>query len=209
MTRRFAFALLAALALLLVAAQGASAASSAQIHRDAGDGVIDGNYTIAELRAADRTAPAELREYFGWDDAYQDALRRKANPDAPPTVAPVDSDRDGKIEPEERAAAAEKTKEVRAKAKKKQAAAASECADDEEAPECPDSEADECDDEADEDECVDADEDVVNAADSDDGDDSGSALIWLIVGLPVLVVAVGAWRMQRRRKGSTKGSDAA
>lgn len=207
MTRRFAFALLAAIALLLVAAQGASAATSAQIHRDAGDGVIDGNYTIAELRAADRTAPAELREYYGWNDAYQDALRRKANPDQPPVVVPVDSDRDGKIDPEEKAAAEKKEDQLEKKSKAGKDDDDA-CASDEEAPECADADLDACDEDADEDECI-ADADSDAAADEDDSDDSGSALIWLIVGLPVLVVAVGAWRMQRRRKGSTKGSDAA
>ncbi len=199
MIRRIAYVLLATIALLLVAAQGASAATSAQIHRDAADGVIDGNYTTAELREADRTAPAELREYYGWEDAYRDALRRKANPEAPPTAAPVDSNRDGKIDSNEQAAAVEKTKEVRKKAKPKPAAA-DECASDDEAPECADSELEACEEDASSDECVDTDEDTVAAAAKDEDDDDGSPLIWLIIGLPVLIVAVGAWRMARGKK---------
>lgn len=198
MTRRFAFALLAAILLLLVAAQGASAATSAQIHRDAADGYIDGNYTIAELRAADSTAPAELREYFGWEDAYQEALRRKANPDTPPVAVPVDQDGNGRIDPAEEAAAEAKTKELR----EKQQVTKQQQADTPEVEPCDDEAAE------DDEDCVPDDEATVSASEDDD-DDSGSPLIWLIVGLPVLIVAVGAWRMSRNRKGSTDGSDAA
>jgi hypothetical protein len=192
MTRRIAYALLATLALLLVAAQGASAASTAQIHQDARDGYIDGDYTLAELRAANGAATAVMREYYGWDDIYQDALRRKANPEAPPVAVPVDEDGNGSIDPEEKAAAAVKTKQLQEKTPIK-------------APVSEGPEVEACDEGADEDECLDDDEREVVAADDegdDDGGDSGSPLIWLIVGLPLLIVGIGAWRMHRQRKGS-------
>lgn len=197
MTRRIAYALLAAILLLLVAAQGASAATSAQIHRDAADGYIDGNYTLAELRAANRTAPAELVEYGGWIDAYNDALRRLSNPDAPPTVAPKDENQDGVIDATEKAEAVKKTQELRKKKKTKQV---------EDAEATPSAE--ECDSDATDDNCVAASDDTAKKDDGNDGDDDGgSPLIWLIAGLPILIVAIGAWRMLRRKKPGGPPSD--
>ena len=68
----------------------ATAASSEQIHRDAADGSIDGNYTLAEMREADRTVNSEQREYFAWDDAYGAYMRAIMSPGSQsvPRVAP-------------------------------------------------------------------------------------------------------------------------
>jgi len=97
----------------------AAAATSAQIHRDAADGVIEGTYTLSELQAANRTVPAEQREYYGWDEAYSAAVRRLKNPDAPPPKAvPVDSNRNGTIDPGEKQQAAKKTAQVQETFKK-------------------------------------------------------------------------------------------
>jgi hypothetical protein len=203
MTRRITFALLASILLLLVAAPGASAASSAQIHRDAGDGVIDGNYTLAEMRDANRNASAELREYFGWDEAYRAYLRRLANPDAPPVVVPVDSNRNGRIDPEEREAAVQRTRQLRdglaESGGPRAARSVDDCEEDDERIECTNPFAET--------------RDPANEPAADealDGDEGGfSPLLLAVIGLPVLIVGFGTWRMYRRRKGSTDGSDAA
>lgn len=83
----FRILLLATILLACVAAP-ASAATSAQIHRDAADGSIDGSYTLAEMRAADRDVSAEQREYFGWDDVYRDHVRQLAMPAPAPARRP-------------------------------------------------------------------------------------------------------------------------
>jgi hypothetical protein len=203
MTRRIAFALLASILLLLVAAPGASAATSAQIHRDAGDGVIDGNYTLAEMREANRTASAELREYFGWDEAYRGYLRRLANPDAPPVAVPIDANRNGRIDPVEREAAVERTREIRDEPADSRGPRAArnvdDCEEDDTRIECTNPFAET--------------RDPANEPLADevlDGDEGGfSPLLLAVIGLPLVIVGFGAWRMYRRRKGSTDGSDAA
>ena len=55
----------------------AHAATPASIHRDAADGSIDGRYSLADLRAADRTVSAEQREYYGWDDVLAEHVRAR------------------------------------------------------------------------------------------------------------------------------------
>jgi hypothetical protein len=196
MTRRITYALLAMLVLALVAAQGASAASASSdaILKDSSDGVIDGDYTLAQMREADRDVPASAREYYGWEDAYNDYLRRLADPDAPAIAAPVDSNKNGTIDASEKATAVKKTKSEakKSKAKKKntkKAVVVKKSTDD-----CKNDDDEDC--------------EVVAAADDDGSDDDsgGSWLIWLIVGLPVLIVAIGAWRMARRgTKGASSG----
>ena len=186
MIRTFHSTLIAAAALLVMAAPS-FAASASQIHRDAADGSIDGSYSLADMRAADRSVSAEQREYFGWEDVYSAWLRAQANPDDVVPAVPVDADRDGKIEPEERAAADKKT---RAKCAKAKAAAkrSSVCRKVAEKP----TEAVEPDEEID--------EDGDGAASHDSDDDGGaSPLLWLIVGIPVLVVGLGAYRMRRNK----------
>jgi len=172
--------MLLALAALAVFAAPASAATPTQIHEDAADGSLDGTYTMAELRAADREATAVQREYYGWEDVYRAAVRALGNPDAKaaPVVVPIDANRNGKIDPAEKAIAVKKTK-----AKRKAAG-------------------------------VDPDPDTATEGDDDEGDvsepaadkgddakdDGGSPLIWLIAGVPLLIVAIGAWRMRRSKR---------
>lgn len=195
MTRRIATLVLALLVLALVAAQGANAASSSAIHRDAADGSIDGDYTLQEMRAADRTVPAEIREYYGWEDAYSAYLRRLSNPDAPPVVVPVDSNRDGNIDERELDVAQEKAEDIGGVVDSSGSGSDSilddeeleECETENVAPECADSRLENRDD----------DNEPIRDSGRDD-DDGGSWLIWLIVGLPVLIVAFGAYRMARR-----------
>lgn len=200
MTRRIATLVLALLVLALVAAQGANAASSAQIHRDAADGSIDGDYTLQEMRAADRSVPAEIREYYGWEDAYSAYLRRLSNPGSPPVVVPVDSNRNGRIDTTEVAAAERKADDIGGVVGGDGGRPSAE-------PRDPDNK----------------DEDEIPAGDGEDrsevtmfgrkggdgGDDDsgGSPLLWLIVGLPVLIVAAGAYRMSRASRGGAAAAD--
>lgn len=77
---------LVAVALLLPAA--AHAATPAQIHADAADGMIDGDYSMAELRKADEAVSPEMREYYGWEEAYDEHLRGMSQlPTAVPSEA--------------------------------------------------------------------------------------------------------------------------
>ncbi len=79
MSAQHAFRILLMTTLLIaVAVPGAASASPSAIHRDAADGSIDGTYTLAELRAADRTASTEQREYFAWEDIYNHHLQSLA-----------------------------------------------------------------------------------------------------------------------------------
>lgn len=189
MTRRIATLVLALLVLALVAAQGAHAASSAQIHRDAADGSIDGDYTLQEMRAADRSVPAEIREYYGWEDAYSAYLRRLSNPDAPRVVVPVDSNQNGRIDTTETAAAERKADDIGGVVGGDGGRPSAE-------PRDPDNK--------DEDEVPageDGDQSEVTMfgrkSDGGDDDSGGSPLLWLIIGLPALIVATGAYRMRR------------
>ncbi len=163
------------------------AATADQIHRDAADGSIDGSYTLSEMRAADRSVSAEQREYFGWEDVYAAYIRSLANPNDIPAAVPVDTDKDGKIEPEERAAAKAKTK-AKCKAAKAAARRSKTCkaVGTEGAGTAPD-DAEPRDDD--------------NEPASDEDENGTSPLLWLIVGIPILVVALGAWRMRGRGKG--------
>lgn len=188
MLRRTIQILLVSSLTVLVTAAVAAAATPGQIHQDAADGSIDGTYSLADMRAADRSVSAEQREYFGWEDVYSAWLRAQANPDAIPAAVPVDRNRDGKIDAKERAAAKKITRAKCTKATPeakrsevcKAAGAPAAAVDDHEA------------------EVLDDDNDVA----ADDDDDSGtSPLLWLIVGIPIAVVALGAWRMRGRGKG--------
>jgi hypothetical protein len=189
MIRRIAFASLALLVVLLVAAAGASAATPAEIHEDALDGVIDGDFTLAQLRAADASVPAEQREYYGWEDAYADALRRQQNPDAPPVVAPIDSNQDGQIDEKEKAVAVAKTEKL-----KKRRTPTAETRDPNNVSK----------DDIDDEETA-----AASSDDSDDGDDDegGSLLIWLFILVPLAIIAFGAWRMYRQRNDEAAGMD--
>ncbi len=173
----------------LVFASPAIAASSSQIHRDAADGSIDGSYTLAEMRAADRSVSAEQREYYGWEDVYAAWLRAQSNPDEVVAAVPVDTDRDGKIEPEERAAAEKKTRAkcTRATAAAKRSSVCRKVSEDQPEAVEPDEEIDEDDDRG--------------AASSRDSEDDGgtSPLLWLIVGIPLVIVGLGAYRMRRNK----------
>lgn len=102
----------------------ASAATSDQIHKDAVDCVLDGDYTLQELRAADSSVGADQREYGCWDEPYAAYLRElAAGPGekvAPPVVQPKDTNRNGKIDPVEKKAAAKLNKKIKAKFAKAQ-----------------------------------------------------------------------------------------
>lgn len=201
MIRRLTFILLASITLLLVAAHGAAfaASSPASIHRDAADGRIDGDYTVAELRAADRSAPVELVEYGGWPDMYQDALQRKTDPSGKKTPAPYvpqDKNKNGTIDPTEQAEADKKNKAAGIPTSRAGGPTARSC-----------------DDEAEGDDCVVPNEDIIgdDTAGGDDevndgSGDNSSLLLWLIVGLPIVIVAFGAWRMMRKTKAPKSGS---
>lgn len=101
----------------------AAAASDDAIHKDAVDCVLDGKYTLQELRHADQTVGADQREYQCWDEPYAAYLRQLGTPpDAPiipPVVKPKDKNHDGKIDSTERAAAARQNAVVLAKYEKK------------------------------------------------------------------------------------------
>lgn len=193
MLRRTFFIALTTLVMLAIAATpSAFAASADQIHQDAADGSIDGSYTLAEMRAADRAVSAEQREYFGWEDVYNAYVRTLANPDVVAPAVPVDRNRDGKIDEKEREAAEKITRAKCTKAtpKAKRSKLCSEVIIDEDK-QGDDAEAEPRDEE--------------NTAAKDEDEDSGtSPLLWLIVGIPLLVVALGAYRMRGRGKGTPK-----
>ncbi len=170
----------------------ASAATSEQIHRDAADGSIDGTYTLAEMRAADRSVGAEQREYGGWDDVYGAYIRSLSRPNPTSAVvpaAPIDVNRNGKIDPREAATA---TKITRAKCTKATPAAkrSKVCKAVGVAPVA-----------AEPTEAEEPREDTPAASSKrdGDGDGDGSPLLWLIAGIPLLVVVVGAWRARTHR----------
>ena len=125
--RRLITSVSLALLVLLVAAPLASAATTAQIIRDANDGVLDGKYTQAELRAADAAIPAQQREYNDWDAILAAYKAKQLAPKLPKGVAPVvvpptDSNNNGKVDPAERAKAElESVTKTNQKAEAKQA----------------------------------------------------------------------------------------
>jgi hypothetical protein len=172
---------------LLVGAGAAIAATPDQIHEDATDGSIDGTYTLAEMRAADRSVSAEQREYFGWEDVYNAYIRSLSKPNEIPPAVPVDKNKDGKIDAREIAAA---KKITRAKCTKATPAAkrSKVCSDRGVTQET--TEPDEAEPRSDD-----------NEPASDNDDSNASPLLWLIVGIPIAVVALGAWRMRGRKKG--------
>lgn len=176
---------------LLVCAGTASAATPEQIHRDAADGSIDGTYTLSEMRAADRTVSAEQREYYGWEDVYSAYVRTLSDPSAKDEVVPavaVDLDRDGTIEPAEVAAARKKTRAKCTKATPKaQRSKVCKALGIQPVADVPD-------------EAEPKGDDTKPASDADE-DDGSSPLLWLIIGIPLLIVALGAWRMRGRGKG--------
>ena len=187
--RSIRFATLTTLTLLAFAG-AASAATPEQIHQDAADGSIDGTYSLTDVRAADRSVSAEQREYYGWEDVYNSWLRSKANPDEVPPAVPVDRNKDGKIDANERAAAKKITRAKCTKATPK-AQRSKVCTDAGVDPAV-----------VNDDEAEPRDEDNAATSSKDEDRDGGtSPLLWLIVGIPILVVALGAWRMRRRRKG--------
>jgi hypothetical protein len=69
---------LVAVVLTALMPSSAEAATPEQIFADwrEPDGVIDGDYTLAELRQADAMINPQEREYTFWDAAYADALQR-------------------------------------------------------------------------------------------------------------------------------------
>lgn len=123
MIRRVLLTATTALLALLVLAPIASAATSDQIHKDAADCVLDGDYTLQELRAADRNVGADQREYGCWDEPYAAYLRQLAAPKGgviiPPVVKPKDTNKNGKIDASEKQAAALKNAAVIKKLKKR------------------------------------------------------------------------------------------
>lgn len=187
---------IALITLLALAASVASAlaATPAQIHRDAADGSIDGSYSLEEMRGADRSVSAEQREYYGWEDVYSSYIRSLSNPDEVPPAIPVDRNRDGRIDSAERAAA---KKVTRAKCTKATPKAQRSKVCQAVGVETPAAEPDDAEPRDDDNEPADT--------SSRDEDDGGSPLIWLIAGIPLLVVALGAWRMRTRGK---RGPDA-
>lgn len=191
MIQRITFILLSTTLVLLITGQGALAATAQTIHRDAADGRIDGDYSLADLRAADRNAPVELVEYGGWPDMYQDALRRKSTPgeDAPSPYVAIDSNKNGTIDPAEQAAADAKNKAagIDPEGSSAQHTARS------------------CDDDADEGDCVARGDKHAGGSSGDgsssDGNNSkGSMLIWPVVMLPLAILVFGTWRLRRREK---------
>jgi hypothetical protein len=174
--------LLVATALLIAAPSAMAAAGDKALADWRDDGVINGTYSLSELRAADaRVSPTE-REYFGWDAAYQDAIRRLNNPGEkpapPPPVKPVDSNGNGTIDPSEKATAVKETKDRVKKYHKALGAAAT--------PDVRPSK----------------DKKKSAAAASGDDDDNGGSswLLALLVIIPAAIIALGVWRMQRARK---------
>lgn len=192
--------------LVLLALPATADASAQRVLADwRADSSIDGDYSLADLRAANRQVSAEEREYFNWDEAYADAVRRKSLPpdqrddvpDEPPVAIPVDANRNGKIDPVEKKVAARKTKQLRAEWLKQRREELKE----------KNSRDDEDDDEA-----------AVVAASDDDtgsGDDSTPWPLIGVVALLGLAAGVATWRTiaLRRRDGSPEaeagGIDAA
>ncbi|MCW2974435.1 MAG: hypothetical protein JWN72_2708 [Thermoleophilia bacterium] len=123
--RRILTTLSIAFVAILALAAPALAASPAQIFRDLDDnGVLDGKYSAADLRAADKAVTAQQREYGGWDDAYAAALTRALAPKPRPGVkvpditpeTPKDVNGNGAIDPNEKAAADKVTADKEARA---------------------------------------------------------------------------------------------
>jgi hypothetical protein len=184
MLRRVIRTVTLATMLLALAAPLALGATSREIIQDAiSDGYIDGDYSLAELRAADRAVSPAEREYYGWDEAYAEAIRRKRTPvtkrPTPPRVAHVDSNRNGVIDASEQAKAAEKQQELLEELDIDPPTGEQTPV---EAVEPPDE------DEGDE------------AAAVSDGSDGGSlALLLALLAVPAAIIGVGVWRMQRGR----------
>jgi hypothetical protein len=175
--------LLIAATALLIAAPGAMAAAGDKALADwRDDGVINGHYSLSELRAADARVSPQEREYFGWDAAYSDAVHRLSNPDAkpspPPAVKPADTNGNGTIDPTEKAAAAKETQARQEKYKKELEG-------------------------GDVTPSVEPRKHKDSAAAKGNDDDSGGSswLLALLVIIPAAIIALGAWRMQKARKG--------
>ncbi|MCW2961254.1 MAG: hypothetical protein JWM90_1641 [Thermoleophilia bacterium] len=178
----------------------AVAATTGQIMVDFNaDDSIDGNYTLAELRAANAAYPAAQREYFDtWEIAYRAAVKRVTSPPdkvKPPVVPPKDENQNGMIDPAEEAAAATKTAAAQAAAKK---AAAEKAAADKKNDVDPKDGSD-----TPEVETVDEDD----ASSASDDDDSRNWGLLLVLGLIVLAAAVAIWRVLRhhRKNAAPKG----
>lgn len=175
--------LLVSLFALCVFTPAASAASSSAIFQDAADGRIDGTYKLSELRKADSEVSAEQREYYGWDAVYAEAVRRLSNPQAAakdPVVVPVDSNRNGTIDPAEKAAAQKKE----AKLKKKAGASGD-------------------DDSGEDDVFAEGADDADSTSSKDGGEDSGdgaSPLLWLLILIPLGVIGFGVWRARQGKR---------
>ncbi|MBC7462498.1 MAG: hypothetical protein H7287_14165 [Thermoleophilia bacterium] len=112
--RRILITISIAFGAMLALAAPALAASPAQIFADLdNNGVLDGKYSASDLRAADKVVTAQQREYGGWDDAYAAALLRATTPKPNPGVkvptitpeAPMDTNKNGSIDPDEKAKA--------------------------------------------------------------------------------------------------------
>lgn len=207
MTFRIARPILAAAVLLLAAPAAAHAASPAKIHEDAADGRIDGTYSLADLRAADRAVSSEQREYYGWDDVYRDHLKERAGGGGGGGNRAGASDTPGQAGSGPVAARDVRSGEKRSGSTGRRAtgtgstgSTGSSGAGDEggDAGEEPTT----------------ADDEVTSAAGADRDARSASAgdaasfpvLLWLVVALPAVVFVAGAWRMRRARRGRDRGA---
>lgn len=124
MIRRLAHTTMLTAFLLGVFAPAGFAVSSIEIHKDAADCLLDDrDYTLQELRAADRTVGADQREYGCWDEPYAAYLRLLAQPKGttpePPVIKPKDTNRNGKIDVAEKKEAEKQNKAVRKQFRKK------------------------------------------------------------------------------------------
>lgn len=185
--------------LLALGAAPSLAATPAQIHQDAADGSIDGSYTLAEMRAADREVSAEQREYFGWEDVYRDHVRSLSTP--PPAPAPAPGRRPGRdsapgSSESSSAPSARRSPDDKSpgKTSRRGGSGSSESSGGEERGSSSSSE-----------ESLRDDEQVTSAAPASErvsragtGND-GLPLAWSLAAIPLLILAAGAWRMRRVR----------
>ncbi|MEO6867880.1 MAG: hypothetical protein ABI200_07655, partial [Gaiellales bacterium] len=175
-------------AVLCITPAVAVAASAETVIKDARDGSIDGNYTAAELRAADSKIDAQEREYNDWDYLFQNALRRLANPKIPKAevVTVRDFDGDGKITAKDEKIADARTKKLKKKTKAKEQAAK--------------------DDEEDDPIAVESISDDPSDSPKDGSDDSSGGLLALLFLIPAAIIGFGVWRMQQARKRGANGA---
>lgn len=176
-----------ACALLVPCASAVAAQGS--IYDDAADGYLDGDYTLSQVQDADSSVPTQIREYTLWDDIVAEYMRRLRDPDAPrePIAEVLDYNDNGIIDQEDVEEARDKTQKLRRVARAEAREAREDGGGDENGRDDDEGSA------------------IPAAGDDDDGSDGsggdGLPLLWLslLIFVPMFIVGLGIWRMQRDR----------